>query len=619
MNRKAELFRELGEPLAAGMFEEENAPLIERYGRGLRRALESFLPAAYSGRLYPTGAGSLWAQSGDAVRFHASNSLQLDSSRLRSKFSRINTDFDRALLEQGVRELEYLTSGLIPGRFAIGGGSWTHSILNYRRILAEGLDGHRRRVEEMADSPLRHALLDTLAGIDAALEQTPREVAEAFRHPATDFYSAMRSFNFAAALDSYDSFGRFDACLGRFYRGESDAEAWIAEFYETIDRQDGWHMLHSGKYPDFTRLCIRTQRLRRPNSGMLITPETDDRIWEALFDKWAEGIPSPSVYNAQAYRKHLPELSGLRPEDRESFAFGGCTELMFEGRSDIGSIEAGINLLDILNHSTPERFKADILEKIRECACCVRHSTAFLADFRPQLIRTLFTDDCIERGREFHAGGARYAGSVINVAGLTDAANSLAAMRGIRAKFGNDDPEVDAIAADLAEFTFDAIRREPLRGGGFALPGIIMFVTYGYHGSYVGASADGRPAGAPLADSAGAATGTDLAGPTALLNSVAKLPCGLATMVLNLRISRRLAADPEYRPRLKALIQGFFARGGMQIQPTLLDRETLEKAYRSPADYPNLVVRIGGYSEYYQRLDRQLQWEVLKRTEHLAL
>jgi len=79
-----------------------------------------------------------------------------------------------------------------------------------------------------------------------------------------------------------------------------------------------------------------------------------------------------------------------------------------------------------------------------------------------------------------------------------------------------------------------------------------------------------------------------------------------------------LAADPKQRPKLQALLRGYFAQGGLQLQPTLIDSETMKKAYENPEAYPELIVRIGGYSEYYNRLSRELQFAVLKRTEHMV-
>lgn len=620
MNRKAEILYRLGEPLAAGMFEQENKSIVERFGRGLRRYFEHAVPPPESGRLYPAPEQDIWNLAGKFVCFHYSFSITCDGNGLRQLGREQLTDpFEHNLLDRVIEELEFFLSDLIPPRYRVGGNSWTHSVLNYRRILKEGLGSYRKRVKAMPSAPLRRALTDTLAGITDFLRRSPGDIAACVENPAHDFYSAMRSFNFFYALDSYDSAGRFDDYMGCFYKGEPDAQMWLEDLYRAVDRHVGWHFLHTAKYPAFTKLCLRAQKLPRPNSGLLTSPNTPPEIWDELFDVWGRGIPSPSVYNEAAYRSGIRHGSKVKKADLDRFTFGGCTELMFEGCSNVGSVEGGLNLLDILNNSTPSRFRTDIRLRMEEFASAVKASSEFAARYRPQLIRTLFVDDCIDRNREFNAGGARYYGSVVNAAGLTDAVNSLAAMRGIPEKFGNDSPEVDAIARELAHYVFSLIRSYPMRHGGSAFPAVILLNHYAMHGSYVDASADGRPAGAPVVDSAGAVAGTDRNGPTALLNSVAKLPSqlGIGTLVLNMRVQRSLASSSTKRKLLKALLQGFFAQGGLQFQPTLIDQETLKKAYENPEAYPELIVRIGGYSEYYSRLSRDLQLAVLKRTEHM--
>jgi len=107
-----------------------------------------------------------------------------------------------------------------------------------------------------------------------SLRRAPGDIAACAEHPARDFRSAMRSFNFFFALDCYDSAGRFDDYMGEFYNGEPDAQMWLEELYRAVDLHDGWHFLHTAKHPAFTRLCLRAHKLRRPNSGLLAGPET---------------------------------------------------------------------------------------------------------------------------------------------------------------------------------------------------------------------------------------------------------------------------------------------------------------------------------------------------------
>jgi formate C-acetyltransferase len=175
-----------------------------------------------------------------------------------------------------------------------------------------------------------------------------------------------------------------------------------------------------------------------------------------------------------------------------------------------------------------------------------------------------------------------------------------------------DDAEADALAADFAGRVFDLLgERSPFLGGQF-LPSSIQFVTYVSAGLEVGPTPDGRERGAPLADSLAAIHGKDRAGPTALLNSVAKLPLYKAagTPVLNLRFKKS-----DLARSLRPLVSTFFARGGMQVQVSCLSREDMEDALEHPERHENLIVRIGGYSEYFNRLSSELKETVLARTE----
>ena len=91
---------------------------------------------------------------------------------------------------------------------------------------------------------------------------------------------------------------------------------------------------------------------------------------------------------------------------------------------------------------------------------------------------------------------------------------------------------------------------------------------------------------------------------------------GLGTMVLNLRVRAEMLQEPQLREKFKHLLQAYFALGGLQVQVTVLDAETLKQALKHPEEYGNLVVRIGGYTEYFHLLGPELQQEVIKRSEY---
>jgi formate C-acetyltransferase len=263
------------------------------------------------------------------------------------------------------------------------------------------------------------------------------------------------------------------------------------------------------------------------------------------------------------------------------------------------------------------------------------------AEYKPHPVRTLLIDDCIDRAKDINAGGARYYWIVVNVAGLINVIDSLLALRDLvydkqefsppaflaalaegsgafQAKlrccpcFGVDNPAADHLAAAFAGAVFDIFsERAPYLGGRF-LPASIQFATYADAGRGVGATPDGRAAASPLADSLGPIHGKDTAGPTALLNSVAKLPLHKAagTPILNLRLKKGFLTAA-----LKPLVMGFFAQGGMQVQISCLSREDMLDAREHPEAHRNLIVRIGGYSEYFNDLSRELQDTVIARTE----
>ena len=395
-------------------------------------------------------------------------------------------------------------------------------------------------------------------------------------------------------------------------------------------------------------------------------PDMPDRIWDLAWDALASGNGQPAFYNEAGYLSALRAAGlGIREEDLSLWNGGGCTETMLHGCSNVGSLDAGFNLPLVLEQTLervlaeePESFaqvlaayKTDLSAAIRTAANELNAYHAARARHRPQPVRSLLMDDCIERGLEFNAGGARYNWSVVNVAGLANVANSLEALGAVVfesqeaspaallaalrrdfagsellrqrllrcARFGNDIASVDGLAVELADFVHREILAQPCRRGGKFLPAHIQFETYAAAGSQVGATPDGRHARQPLADSAGPVQGCDRRGPTAMLKSVASLPLHLAagTPVLNMRFSRKTLSG-EGRRRVRALIETYFKMGGMQLQISLLDRTELEDALAHPEQHENLIVRIGGYSTYFNRLSPELKQEVLKRTEYVV-
>lgn len=178
-------------------------------------------------------------------------------------------------------------------------------------------------------------------------------------------------------------------------------------------------------------------------------------------------------------------------------------------------------------------------------------------------------------------------------------------------RHGYDHEQANEMAKRLSTDICSAFEgKTPYLGGKF-LPASIQFTTYVWAGRSVGATPDGRGAGTLLCDSIGAIHGNDKYGVTAMLNSAASLSLEEmpGTPVLNIKLDTNQAVKS-----LKHLVNGYFNKNGMQLQVTCVGKQELLEARDHPEKYPNLIVRIGGYSEYFARLTKELRQTVIDRT-----
>lgn len=269
---------------------------------------------------------------------------------------------------------------------------------------------------------------------------------------------------------------------------------------------------------------------------------------------------------------------------------------------------------------------------------------------RPFCFESALVHDCVTRGRDANHGGARYVHHNNYAGGLATVADSLVAlkkavyeegwlslseMRGVLTanfagsetlrqrlltrypKFGNDDDEVDAIAAEIAEcFCREVLRhRDPVVG--VCWPGIYTYHRFKGIGHVSGATPDGRLAGVPTSENQGPAAGRDRLGPTATLRSLAKLPLHLTPSGgQTLTLHPSLFAGPDGTKHLSDLIEAYFSLGGQHLQINIVGTETLRAAQREPEKYRGLVVRVTGYSAYFVTLDRQSQDLLIAASPH---
>lgn len=693
---ESKILSKMREPFAEGFYEERNAPQIKKFSKAVFRyfeALDSAKLKECTGILFPEGQVNAWqlCEAPLSLTHSYSFTLAFNPNLFEGKMTNCLTSPEDKETANNIK-MDLQNAGLNPlsRKYCVGGQGYTHSILNYGKLLQQGLPGYEKEIEAgLKKNPdqrdFYEAMQETLDGImlflnkviDVQAEGRLKDALQAVSARAPQgFYEAMVLFNFTAFLDQFDSFGDLDVYLSSFFRQDIDSgnitEAEVIEllqvFYKNVDLNGGWHMILGSKGADqrFTELCLEAIETRRPNTGLKISPETADAVWEQAFDAMARHTANPAFYNDSAYRKSAVEYAGIEEADLNKIAYGGCTEFMVSGKSNVGSIDSGLNILEILDgamnrlSTSPDypsfvaEFKQDILSETLRCIEETQLNQKYKAMYRPQVLRSLFIDNCLESGVEYNAGGAKYNGGVINVAGIANVANSLYAIKQSYEgkidltpdemlnllttdyanadnkremllslpKYGNNNPDVDGIANEISDLVFSEILNKPCwRAKGFYIPSVIMFVTYVAEGVNIGATPDGRKATSPVADSCGPMQGTDLEGPTSMLNSTACLPHhkGLGTTILNMRINAAMLKDADQREKLKNLIKSYFEMGGLQVQISVLDVETLKKAEKNPEQFENLVIRIGGYTEYFNRLDHKLQQEVIKRTEFESL
>ena len=463
---------------------------------------------------------------------------------------------------------------------------------------------------------------------------------------------------------------------------------------------------------DLTRLFLEAVgrvRLVNPNVALCLRDDTPDDLVDLGLSLVAQGLSHPAFYNDRVIIDGLV-AAGLAVEDARRYQNSTCVEITPVGCSNVQVAAARVypakTLLLLLNGGREmvedPRLRwtlnaatiAGWARPLDEGGCAADLAAlatfdGFLAAYRRALARTMrdtvgaaareedrraqygsnplvscFTRDCVARGRDAAAGGARanYVGTI--VAGFTTAVDSLLAIREIVyrrcmksleqlaailrrdfegeealrqfalrecPKFGNDDPDADGLARGLYDFIADELVRHRTALGGTFYIGVFSGWGPGAgkghrgahvaFGEYTGATPDGRRAGRPLSEHAGPAEGADRRGLTAVLNSANRLDHrrGLGGNSLNVRLSPAALKPGRDRRAATAAIRSWARGGGFELQINVVDGEALRRAQRDPEAHRSLTVRIAGYSDYFCGLDRMQQEEIIRRTEHDAV
>jgi formate C-acetyltransferase len=276
-------------------------------------------------------------------------------------------------------------------------------------------------------------------------------------------------------------------------------------------------------------------------------------------------------------------------------------------------------------------------------------------ELTPHIFASVLIPDCIAKGRDITSGGARYHWTTPFAAGVATAGDSLAAIKkcvfedrkftikelntalndnfegdGMRVrqallkapKYGNDMGEADYMAKLVSDLFHDEVQRYSTWRGGRFVAGLFTLSSTVPHGWRTGATADGRRAKLPISDSISPTNGADLQGPTAVLLSASRLDhmrCGGGN-VLNMKFTPGALESQGSLGKFATLIKTYLTDlGGYEVQVNVASVKTLRAAQENPEQYRDLIIRVSGYSARFVELAKEIQNDIIARTEHAAV
>jgi pyruvate formate-lyase/glycerol dehydratase family glycyl radical enzyme len=552
---------------------------------------------------------------------------------------------------------------------------------------------------------------EELARISAICSRVPRHAPRNFWE-ALQYYWFVH-LGVITELNTWDSFnpGRLDQHLYPFYRqGLSDGSLdqdrarellqafWIKFNNQPAPPKVGVTAEESSTYTDFCLInlggltgdgqdgvndmsyllldIVEEMRLLQPSAMVQVSRKNPDRFLKRAFRIIRTGFGQPSVFNAEAILQEMLR-QGKSLADARSGGASGCVETGIFGKENYNLTGyfnlpkvLELTLHDGLNPLAGKRIglrtggAADFrsFDQLFEAfGRQVRHWVdikvagnnlieRLYAEQMPAPFLSLLIDDCLERGRDYHDGGARYNTSYIQGVGLGTVTDALAALKlhvfdnktisleemigVLRAdfqgrepfrqqllnktpKYGNDDDFADGLMKRIFDLYFQAVEGRPNTKGGTYHINLLPTTVHIYFGRVTGATPDGRKAGEPLSEGISPVQGADRQGPTAVIKSAAKMDhLRTGGTLLNQKFTPQLLADESGLDNMIHLVRTYFQMDGHHLQFNVVTAETLREAQKDPQKYRDLIVRVAGYSDYFVDLGEELQNEIIRRTEH---
>ncbi len=394
-------------------------------------------------------------------------------------------------------------------------------------------------------------------------------------------------------------------------------------------------------------------RLRQPNLHVRVHECCDPAFLQRCADVIAGGGGMPALFNDEGIVEALVS-EGIPRSEAMDFAIVGCAEWGVPYRSFPCAGAVFVNLPHALlnalqaDHEDMDAVLAALRRSIRELVAVASEGNNAIerahAEHRPTPLLSALVGGCIGAGKDVTSGGATHDTSGLQGVGLADVVDSLVAVHRaifsegwldwteLRAaldsdladdelrhrlrdlpRYGEDDALASHYAQEVSTIFSSEVRALRNGRGGRYSPGFWTMTTHQGFGRRTGALPSGRRSGEPLSNGVSPALGAERRGPTAALCSVSAVaPVGNG-YVLNTKLSPDLVAKEGIVP---ALIRGFFAQGGLQLQVNVLDAQQLLDARANPELYRDLVVRISGYSAYFNDLTEALKDELIARAQH---
>ena len=421
---------------------------------------------------------------------------------------------------------------------------------------------------------------------------------------------------------------------------------------------------------------VRKKGYNTPNLTCRVHRNTPDKLWNAIADTLSVGTGLPALYNDDVVCVALEKI-GINPEDCHDYCMNGCNQIDILGKSHMGledgeviftkclefALHNGVDAMtnekisietgDPVTFNSYERFEKAFMDQLEfvtynSCSSANRYQQ-MRGVYEPHPLRSCLIEGCLEKGRDYRNGGPLYNHGQILAEGIADTGDSLYAIKKLIydekkytmeelidalnknfegyeklhhdfkncEKFGNDIEEVDSITARALNRFFTVLKRNNTYRGGVFTGGCSPFNRAANYGKKTAALPNGKCKGEPLlADSIAATPGRDTQGPTSQIKSVLKFnhfDAGSGFVFQN-KFEKKMFNTEKGKASFIALAKAFFAGGGQQYTISVVSPDDLLQAKEHPENHRNLIVRVGGYSDYFVNLTNELQDNVIERT-----